>query len=141
MNGFSFAILAAIIWGLVYAVDQKILNNTSPLTLLFVNSLLTAILMLPFLFFDQGSVKNLFMSGRMNLLLIIGSLVLAALANFLIFSGIKSIGASSASMIEITYPFFVVFFSIIIFRTQPNIYFYVGGVLIFIGSAIIIYHP
>ncbi|MFA5155653.1 MAG: EamA family transporter [Patescibacteria group bacterium] len=139
MNGFIFAIGAAILWGLVYTIDQKILHNTSPMALLFVDSLLTALLVLPFLFFDHGSIKALLSSGRLNWTLIISSLLLAALANFLIFSGIKLIGASAASMIEITYPFFVVLFSILILRSQPNICFYLGGALVFIGSAIIIY--
>jgi drug/metabolite transporter (DMT)-like permease len=136
--GFVYAVGAAITWGLVYALDQKILSGASPLAYLFINSLLTAIIVLPFLFFDGGSIKTIFSSSKEIILLIIASVILATLANFLIFSGIKILGASSASIIEIAYPFFVVFFSYLIFRSTPNIYFFIGGVLIFIGSIIII---
>lgn len=138
MEGFIYALGAAVTWGIVYAIDQKILAGVSPMTLLFVNSIIATIVILPFLFFSDGSIKNVFASGSKNLSLIIISVILAALANFLIFSSIKSLNASVASMIEIAYPFFVVLFSYIFFRSAPNIYFFIGGALIFIGSIIII---
>jgi drug/metabolite transporter (DMT)-like permease len=136
--GFIYAIGAAVTWGLVYALDQKILSNASPLAYLFINSLLSAILVLPFLLFDHGSIRSILSSNRTIIFLIIASVILATLANFLIFSGIKILGADTASIIEIAYPFFVVFFSYLIFRSTPNMYFFLGGALIFIGSAIII---
>src|ERR1035437_9425727 len=109
-SGFIYAIGAAITWGLVYTIDQKVLAGTSPITLLFVDSVITAIVILPFFFLDHSSIKILLSSGNANLSLIALSIILAVLANFLIFSGIKSIGASHASIIEIAYPFFVVLF-------------------------------
>jgi drug/metabolite transporter (DMT)-like permease len=136
--GFIFAIGAAMIWGLAYAIDQKILSNVSPVTLLFVSSLLAAIITLPFVISNSENLKNLTGSGKTILLLIIASGVLATLANFLIFSSIKNLNASLASIIEIAYPFFVVLFSFILFRSSLNIYFFIGGTLIFIGSVIII---
>ena len=136
--GFICAVGASIIWGLVYTIDQKVLSNISPINLLFIDSLLTAIIMLPFVFFNNDSIKTVLSSGKSTLLLIVISVLLAGLANFLIFSGIKGLNASNASMIEIAYPFFVVLFSYIFFRSTPNIYFFAGGVLIFIGSIIII---
>lgn len=136
--GFIYAIGAAAIWGLVYTIDQKILSATSPVTFLFINSLLIAILMLPFALFDYRSIKNLITSDRINIVLIITAVILAALANFLIFSSIKSLGVATASIIEIAYPFFVVLFSYILYRSSPNIYFFIGGALIFFGSFLII---
>ncbi len=56
----------------------------------------------------------------------------------MVFSGIKNLNASIVSMIEIVYPFFVVLFSYFIFRSTPNVYFFVGGFLVFVGSMIII---
>lgn len=138
MNGFIYAIGAALTWGLVYAIDQKILAGVPPMTLLFIDSVIATIVMLPFVFFSNGSIKAVVTSGRVNLALIILSVVLATLANFLIFSGIKNLGAPTASTIEIAYPFFVVLFTYLFFRTAPNIYFFIGGGLIFIGSIIII---
>jgi drug/metabolite transporter (DMT)-like permease len=136
--GFIFAIGAAMIWGLAYAIDQKILSNISPITLLFISSLLAAVITLPFVISNGEHLKNVMSSGKTVLLLIIVSGVLATLANFLIFSSIKNLNASLASIIEIAYPFFVVLFSFIFFRSALNIYFFIGGTLIFIGSMIII---
>jgi len=137
--GFMYAIGAAITWGMVYTIDQRVLSGTSAITLLFIDSLITAIVVLPFVFFDLQPIKELFSSGKTNLLLIFLSLFLAVIANFLILSAIKSIGASSASIIEIAYPFFVVLFSFFFFKAVPNVYFFIGGLLIFIGSALITY--
>ncbi len=138
--GFIYAIGAAVVWGIVYCIDQRVLDATSPLPLLFIDSLITAIVMLPFIFHERHSVKAFLSSGKLNLELMFASIVLAAVANFLIFSGIKLVGASSASIIEIMYPFFVVLFSFIFFRTTPSTYFIIGAILVFIGSALIVYH-
>lgn len=137
-SGFIYAIGAAITWGLVYAIDQKILSGITPMTLLFIDSILAVIIMLPFVFFSNGSIKEVFVSSKSNWSLIILSVALATLANFFIFSGIKNLDASTASIIEIAYPFFVVLFSYILFRSTPNIYFFLGGILVFAGCAIII---
>jgi drug/metabolite transporter (DMT)-like permease len=67
----------------------------------------------------------------------ISSVILAIVANFLIFSGIKALNATDASIIEIAYPFFVALFSYFVFKSNPNVYFFLGGTLIFIGSIII----
>jgi|SRR5581483_4397975 len=136
--GFIYAVGAAVTWGLVYALDQKILSHSTPLAYLFINSLLTAIILLPFLLVDGGPIKAVVSSDKTTLWLIVASVILATLANYLIFSGIKILGADQASIIEIAYPFFVTFFSFIIFKAEPNAYFYLGGGLIFIGSIIII---
>jgi drug/metabolite transporter (DMT)-like permease len=137
--GLLYGIGAAVTWGVVYTLDQKILTTTSPMTLLFINSVITAIVMPPVIFIEHDSIKELFSTGKANLVLVGISILLAALANFFIFASIKSIGASSASIIEIAYPLFVVIISFIVFRTLPSIPVLIGGTFIFIGAAIIGY--
>lgn len=100
---------------------------------------MTAIIILPVFFFNHDAINSLLKSDKTTLYLIFLSLLLAALANYFIFSAIKLVGASSASIIEIAYPFFVVLFSIFLFRVAPSAWFLFGGLLIFIGSAIITY--
>jgi len=136
--GFIYAIAAAVVWGLAYAIDEKILHSVSPLTLLFINSLLATLVLLPFILMDNGPIKKVITSGRNGLLIILAAFVLLTLGNFLIYSGINNLGASTASIIEISYPVFVVAFSFLLFRNVPNIYFLLGAVLIFIGSFTII---
>jgi drug/metabolite transporter (DMT)-like permease len=88
-----------------------VLRDASPFALLFVDSVLTTLLLLPFLFIEKGAVFSIAESSWRVRLLIILSLALAALANFFIFSSIKILGASTASVFEIAYPFFVVLFT------------------------------
>ena len=137
--GFAYAVGAAITWGVVYTIDQKILVATSPLTLLFINSFITALIILPVLFIDRISIAALLASGKRNLVLVLVSITLAAVANYFIFAAIKHVGAAPASIIEIAYPFFVTLFTFIAFQTLPSIYTLAGGLLIFIGAAMITY--
>lgn len=137
-TGLLYAIGAAVTWGIVYTIDQRVLKGASPFALLFVDSLLTVILLLPIVFFERDSLVSLTgTSGKVWVLIII-AIILATLANFLIFSAIKVLGASTASIFEIAYPFFVVLFTYLVFRTQPSVYFLVGAALIFAGATIII---
>lgn len=136
--GFIYAISAAVVWGLVYNIDQKVLYTITPTVLLFINSIIAAIMLLPFVFFGGGSIKEVGFAIKSNSALIFFSIILTVLANFLVLSSVKDLNASTASIIEIAYPFFVVLFSYIIFRSTPSIYFFLGGILIFIGCSIII---
>ena|ERR1035441_7022547 len=138
LTGYLYAIGAAVTWGLVYTIDQRILRETSPFALLFIDSLITALILLPVLLFEKGPLASLSGTTTKTWLLIIVSLILAALANFLIFSSIKIIGASYASIFEIAYPFFVVLFSYFAFSAGASLYFLIGAVLISSGSAIIV---
>ena len=130
--------MTAVTWGLVYAIDEKILINVSPSALLFANALIMAIVILPVFYFDSYGIKDLLNSGRLNLTLIVITAALGAFANFFIFSAIKALGAPTATVIEITYPVFVVLFGFLLFRAHLNIMFFLGAVFIFIGSFIII---
>ena len=136
--GLIYAISAAITWGLVYTIDQKILGKVSPFSLVFVSAVIVVVISLPFVLLDPQPLKLLLNSGKANLALIVFSVVLSTLANFLIFSGIKILGASYASIFEIAYPFFVILFSALLFGSGINLYFLLGSVLIFAGSYIII---
>ncbi len=138
-SGLAFAISAAIVWGLVYTLDQKILTKASPLTLLFLGSLITAIITLPIVLSNWESIKPIISSnGRQILYLIIAAQILGTLANFCIFSSIQKLGAPLASIFEIAYPFFVAIFTLILFGGSLNMYFWIGALLMFFGGVIII---
>jgi drug/metabolite transporter (DMT)-like permease len=136
--GFLYAIGAAITWGVVYTIDQQILKSASPFTLLFVSSLVTSILCLPFAVFQSRALSLLLQESCKSWLLIAGSLVLAGLANLFIFSSIRALGASTAATLEITYPFFVVLFSFFAFQIRPSPMFLVGVFLLFAGATVIL---
>ena len=62
--GYIYAIGAAVVWGLIYVIDQKILHNFSPFALLFITSLLTTIMMMPFIFWQNNSIKTFLNLGK-----------------------------------------------------------------------------
>lgn len=136
--GFFYAMATALLWGLVYAIDEKILTRTSPLTLLFVTSFFSALLLLPFILSHPEEIRSLLRSGTSNLALIVLTIVLVTLSNFLIYSSIQKIGAVSASMIEIAYPLFVAVFGLLLFARSINLPVMIGGLLVFLGSIVII---
>lgn len=138
-SGLFFAIGAAIIWGLVYTFDQRILTKISPLNLLFLGSLITAIITLPIVLSNWESIKPIISSNsRQILYLIIATQILGTLASFFIFSSIQKLGAPVASMFEIAYPFFVAIFTLILFGGSLNAYFWIGALFMFLGGVIII---
>lgn len=136
--GFLYAFGAAILWGLIYAIDQKILVDVSLITLMFFNSAVTAAILLPLMFFDNRLAKFSTIAGTATIPLILITLILTIFANFLTYSSIVRLDASTSSMIVIAYPFFVVLFAYLFYRSTPGIYFFIGGALIFVGSAIIV---
>ena len=136
--GFLFAIGASVTWGSVYVLDQRLLARISPLTLLFVNSIFSLALTAPLILLQKGDLGELLSTIRPSLMLIATSLALGALANYFIYSGIRLLGASNASVFEITYPFFVVLFSAMLLKETVSIVFVVGAIMIFIGVFVIL---
>lgn len=135
--GFAFALAAAVTWGLVYAIDQKLLTQTSPIALLFVDALITAAVLIPFIWVERGELRHLLQAGTGTMALLAISALLALLAGWFILAGIQLIGAAEASVIEIAYPFFVVLFSMILYGFEPTLPFIAGGFLIFAGASLI----
>lgn len=136
--GYFYAIMAAIAWGFVYAIDQKILDKISPPVLILINSVFSIAILLPLLLFYSNELKNIITLDKPSLKIIGLSLIFTLVANLLIYIAIQHLGSSKAAIFEIAYPFFVVIFSILMFQAHVNGYFIFGSLLLFIGSAIII---
>lgn len=134
--GYLYAIGAAITWGLLYALDGKILSKMSPINLLFVQSLFIGLLVLPFVTFGNG-MQDL-TKNRAIWPLIALTAFLAVISNFWILKSIKLIGPITASSFEISYPFFVALFSMLLFGGRLSLPTILGGVLIFLGSLTVI---
>lgn len=135
---YLFPILASVTWGIVYTLDQKILQTASPLVVLALDAFITFILFLPVLVAQRSTLKEIVTTDYRGLLLIVGVTLLTIFADILILSGVKTLDASTASIIEISYPFFVILFSFLLFRTVPNIPFFIGAICIFVGTMIIV---
>ena len=63
-TGLLFALGAAVTWGLVYTVNEKVLHDAAPLAILFIGSIVTALITLPVLVFRWDSVRHVVSGGR-----------------------------------------------------------------------------
>lgn len=134
--GYLYAIGAAVTWGLMYAMDEKVLSKISPMNLLFVQCFLIALVTLPFFIMGNGLVD--LTKNRTIWPLLALTILLAVIANFWIFKSIQLLGATTASSFEISYPFFVAIFSTLLFGARFGLPTLFGGLLIFLGSIIVI---
>lgn len=135
--GYLYAIGAAITWGLVYAVDQRIMDKISPSLLILINAVFDVIVIIPILLYSD-ELKAIMHIDKSTWKFIAISLVGVLLGSILILTAIKYLGSSKAAIFEIAYPFFVVIFSLLFFDAQINMYFVLGAIFLFIWSAIIV---
>jgi drug/metabolite transporter (DMT)-like permease len=104
-----------------------------------VYSLATVVIVLPLsLVFEPYGVRTIWSAFQANAWFMTFSVVLNVLASFLIIVSIKELNASTASIIEISYPFFVIIFSYFLFKQSLTPVFLLGALLIFAGSFVII---
>lgn len=136
--GYIYAIAAAVAWGLLYAIDQKILNDASPVGLTFVTSIAGVIFTLPILLLTKGGIRAALGGDNISWPLIIASAFIMTASGILVLAGIKELNATYVAVIEMSYPFFVILFSWWLFRAVPGPGFYLGGAFIMVGTFIII---
>jgi drug/metabolite transporter (DMT)-like permease len=137
-TGIIFAVLASIAWGMLYIINHKLLISISPILLLALGSLITAIFLLPILLLRIDEIKLFINSGMSNLLLIFIAQLLLIFATLSILYSIKSLGTAPAAIIEISYPFFVIIFSLIWIGGNVKFHFYLGSILIMLGSFLLV---
>lgn len=135
--GYFYAMGAAVAWGLLYAIDQKILNHASPIGLTFISSLVGVLFTLPIIL-SKGGIRAALGGDNANWPLIFASAAIMTVSGILVLAGIQELNATYVSIIEMSYPFFVILFSFLLFKTVPGPAFYAGGALIMIGTFVII---
>jgi len=135
--GFISALIASVVWGLVYNIDQKILLKSSPITMFFVGSIINIIILVPLFFISKESAKDIISIDRNQFCLLFVSQALVIVAGLAILYAIKYLGAPIASVFEISYPLFVAAFYFSFFGGTLNKNFWIGSTLIFIGGLIV----
>ena len=136
-----YALGAAILWGINYSVSGRVLERgVSPFTL-FLLDLVFGLLAIGAIILGTGRAKNVLSEVRSlgpdwPLLLVVMSCVTAA--GLLSFMAIGDKNATLASLIEISYPFFVAFFAWLFFReVQWNWPTLLGGMMTLGGVAVV----
>lgn len=135
------ALGAALAWGVHYPLVDFALKRVSLFGVILL-TVLPAMLLTP-LFYRQlandfATVKNLPVTEQWT----IGFIGFTSLAGaVLLYLSIASKNATLASLIEITYPVFVVFFSYVLFKqVNINASVLLGGVMVIAGAGLIIYN-
>jgi drug/metabolite transporter (DMT)-like permease len=139
----TYAIAAAILWGLDYSFTEKIFKDKiSPLTLLAAQMLVA-----PLIFLIVGIKPHLRKEISMIIstpsLLFITILIIVTItaANFLMYLAIHDKNATLAGLIELCYPVFTAIFTLVLFKENHlNLSIVIGAILIFTGAAIISFY-
>jgi len=134
-SGFILALTAALLWGASYTLSAKVLSGMVPLVMLPVASAFRLLWFTGlFAFFardrlSQLSIKSVGLIGIETLF--------STAATLCIMTAITRIGASRASLLEISYPIFVVLLSSAFMRTPITLNMIIGGAIVLLGVAII----
>lgn len=134
--GTGLAIVAAVLWGASYTLASKVLSGTTPLFYLVIASALR-LLWFSLLFATTRTEWSAASLNAKALPLICAETLFSAAATFCIMTAITKIGAGRASLLEITYPVFVILFSRIFFGQQVSSVTVLGGLVVLAGVAII----
>lgn len=138
--GFWLAILASVLWGLTYCLDERVLEGLSVAKLYFLHCLCGASIAAVVLLAQGSSPLGLFTfdTAKASLPLVAVTMVTATSAAFAILASIQLLGANKSAVLEISYPLFVALFSVWLFKGQLQTPVVIGGAFIFIGSVIIV---
>ena len=135
------ALGAAITWGIYYPLVDMALKRISLYSVILL-SMVPILLALPWFLKtvseDIETVKVLPPSEQWAIVLL--GLV-GLFGEVMVYMAISGKNATLASLIEMTYPVFVVFFAFVFYRQvhiTPSVF--AGGLMILIGAAVIIYN-
>jgi drug/metabolite transporter (DMT)-like permease len=137
-----YALAAAVIWGINYAVSGRLLERgVSPQALFFVDlvfgaAAVGAVITLTGRWSATVAQVRGLSAGDFAWLLV--AVAASTAAGLLIFLSIGAKNATLASLIEVTYPLFTAFFAWVLFRQATlNTDTVVGALLIFVGVVVV----
>lgn len=135
---YVFAIGSAAAWGVHYPLSGIVLTRMSPAAVLVLIQL-PALALLPFCFGSLADgVRGAFRDSTQQGLLLLALPLTAIVAHALLLTAIRSKNAALASLVELSYPLFVVLFSTLFFRqAPPSGRVLIGGGLVVVGVALI----
>ncbi len=135
------ALGAALAWGIHYPLVGFAMQRISLFGVIVI-SIVPMVLLIPFFVGQLNTDVQTFRSlpiTEQGMIAVIGVTSLAGAV--FVFMAISSKNATLASLIEITYPVFVAFFSYVLFKQlHVNTSVIIGGLLIIAGAGLIIYN-
>ncbi len=140
-RGILFSLIASASWGLVYVLEQKTLVQFSVAKFIVYQSLFMGVIALAVIFYlpYQETTLSLFdwkVIFRPTFLILMAA---TFVAEFFVLNSVQVIGAAWATMFEVSYPLFTVFFAYYLLKQPLHWLTLVGAILIICGSGIVIY--
>jgi drug/metabolite transporter (DMT)-like permease len=136
-----YSLGAAILWGINYAASGRVMNKGVSPSNLFLIDLIFAATILGGVTVVAGKGRDLLAEVSQlgsNWVWLATAMVCSTAGGLAIFKAIDSKNATLASLIEVSYPFFVAVFAWLFFReTQFNWPTVLGGGLILAGVAVV----
>ncbi len=135
------ALGAAVTWGIYYPLVDMALKRISLYSVILL-SMIPVLLVMPFFMktvsTDIETVKTLPVSEQWT---IMGLGLIGLFGEVMVYLAIRGKNATLASLIEMTYPLFVVLFAYIFYKQMHvTASVFVGGVMILVGAGLIIYN-
>ncbi len=128
---FIYILLSAFFWGIIGLFIRSLEGSVSQMGMVFGRSFFTAIILGVFILFKD---KKLFKIKLIDLPLFIGAGILSiVLFNFSYFKTMSLTSLSVAGVLLYTAPFFVVFFSAVLFKEKINLKKAIACVIAFVG--------
>ena len=139
LAGYALAVLAAVLWGLTYCLDERVLAGMSVFRLYFLHCLCGAAVAGAILLAQGESPASLLRLAApgASVPLVLLTLATATAAALAILGSIQLLGAGTSAVLEISYPLFVAVFSVLFFGGRLEWPVLVGGGFIFVGAAIV----
>lgn len=135
-----YAVVSSIIWGANYLFYEKVLNKISIPTLYAIDLTIGGITFL-IIGLLTGSITKDFstiQNTKSVQILILASVITSFIADLLIAMAIQSKNATVSTLIEISYPIFIILLGWILFKENTlTLSVAIGGLLIFAGITII----
>lgn len=135
------ALAAALTWGIYYPLVDMALKRISLYSVILL-SMIPVFLAMPFFIKTVGNDITTVRSLPASEQWVFASLGLIGLfGEVMVYLAITGKNATLASLIEMTYPVFVVLFAYVFYRqmhVSPSVF--IGGLMILTGAGLIIYH-
>ena len=134
-----YAMIAAVFWGINYALAEKIGQSISLITMLGIEMLVGSIIALTIAYFTSMTTDfTILCSNSTVLRLVIIQVIIVTVASLFIVMSIQSKNATVAGLVEITYPLFTIIATWLLFQEHHlNVPILIGGGLIFLGVLLI----
>jgi drug/metabolite transporter (DMT)-like permease len=135
------ALGAAIVWGMHYPLIDFAMKRLSVYSVLLI-SVLPVLFMMPLFLKQLATDVDKFKLLPLNEQWMVAAIGLTStLGAALLYFSVSSKNATLASLIEITYPVFVVIFAYVFFRqVHVNAAVMLGGLMILVGAGLVIYN-